>query len=255
MKKVYLTLLAGLFCLSTLHAQVSITPRLGVNFTKVVYGQDLDDAFTGLDEPFHVGLQAGLGADFMFTDNFSLYAELLYTQKGSKYEGTQTANDPVLGQINVRQETDITFNFLELPLLARYKFGDVTQFYLNAGPSVGYWLGGTWDSEIESNGETISIEEDIDFLDRDELTGIEGPNVLVNEEVNRLEIGASVGAGVLFGINSGKFNLDLRYTLGLTSIHEGVDDPDDSWKNNVLSVSIGYFFGLAENYRNTGYGY
>jgi hypothetical protein len=241
MKRFYLVMVVVLFSVAT-YGQTAVGIKGGMNFSNIKHGEDLNERFDNLDNPFQIGFNFGLAADFYVGEMFSLYTELMYTNKGESYEGTGTANDPVVGQVDVREETEVTLNYLELPVLARFKFGDMSKFYLNIGPTVGYWLGGNVEYEFERGDDTESIESDIEFKDRDEINtnGSQGGFVLANEDVNRLEIGAAIGTGVMLGE---KFNIDLRYTMGLTSIHENAGwDQDDSWKNNVLSFSIGYFF-------------
>jgi opacity protein-like surface antigen len=256
MKRIYLVMMVVLFSVAA-YGQTAVGVKGGLNFSNIKHGEDLDERFDNLDNPFQIGFNFGLAADIYVGEMFSLYTELMYTQKGESYEGTGTANDPVVGQIDVMEETEVTLNYLELPVLARFKFGDMSKFYLNIGPTVGYWLGGNVEFESERGDDTESIDSEIDFKDRDEINqnGSQGGFVLANEDVNRFEVGGAIGTGVF--INN-KFNIDLRYTMGFTSIHENAgEDQDDTWKNNVLSFSIGYFFRGADprdlNRDRTGY--
>lgn len=246
MKRMYLVMLAVVFSVAA-YGQTAVGIKGGLNFSNINHGQDLDERFDDVSRPFQIGFNFGLGADFYVGETFSLYTELMFTQKGESYEGTGTVNDPVAGNIQVREETEVTLNYLELPILARFKFGDMSKFYINVGPTVGYWLGGNVEYEFERGDDTESFEDRIEFKNRDEITSDDRGNVLANEDVNRLEIGAAIGTGAMLGE---KFNIDFRYTMGLTGIHENAGwNQDDSWKNNVLSFSIGYFFRGAGAHR------
>ena len=253
MKRFYLMMVVALFSVAA-YGQTAVGIKAGMNFSKLNYGEDLDERFDNLDRPFQIGFNFGLAADFNVGQVFSLYTELIYSQKGDSYEGRGTVNDPVVGTIDVYEETETTLNYLEMPILARFNFGDMSKFYVNLGPTVGYWLNGNVEYEYEAGGDTESFESRIEFKDRDEINsnGSSGHFVLANEDVNRLELGAAIGTGVLI---SQKVNLDFRYTMGLTSIYENGNDPDETWKNSVLSFSLGYFFGGSRINDRPRYGY
>lgn len=239
MKRITL-LIAVLFLTASAYGQVSVGPKGGVNFSKVIFG-DFDEQWTEFDDPLHTGFNAGIGADFGINDNFSLYTELIWTQKGTEYEAAGVVNDPLVGSVNTRTETDVTLNYIELPLLLRLKVGGMAKFYLNAGPTVGYWINGSVDSHTDSQ----DFESEIEIKDRDEITGTETGTVLANEDVNRLEFGGAVGAGTFFDLQKGKINIDLRYGIGFTPFFENNEGNDDTWRNSVLSISLGYFFELG----------
>lgn len=251
MKRIYLVIVVILFSVAA-YGQTAVGIKAGMNFSTMNHGEDFDEKFDNLDRPFQIGFNFGLGADLYVNETFSLYTELMYTQKGDSYEGTGTATNPTSGeQVQIFEETEITLNYLEVPLLARFKFGDMSKFYLNIGPTFGYWLGGNIEYEYQRGGDTEDIEDRIVFKDRNEVTDADRGNVLVNEDVNRFELGAALGTGVMLGE---KFNIDFRYTFGITGIHEnGGFDQDETWKNNVLSFSIGYFFRGADPRSIGGY--
>lgn len=246
MKRLFIFCIAACFTMAA-SAQVTVGPKVGVNFSKVNFG-DYEDRFDDFESPFHTGLNAGIGADFGISESFSLYTELIWTQKGSEYEGAGVVNDPLVGPINTREETDVSLNYLELPVLFRLKFGDMTKFYINAGPTFAYWLGG----EVESEFDGQDFESDIDFEDRSNITGAETGTVLANEDVNRFEVGGAIGAGTLIDMQMGKLNIDFRYGMGLTPFFEDNEGDADQWRNSVLSISLGYFFELGGG-MGTGY--
>ena len=53
------------------------------------------------------------------------------------------------------------------------------------------------------------------------------------------DFGLVFGGGVDFGLGKGYFTIDLRYTLGLTTIS---DFEDEDVKNGAFSLMLGYSF-------------
>lgn len=194
---------------------ISVGPRLGVNFgTQKVSGSDEAFADDWNDKvEANTGLQIGGVANIKFNETFSVQPELLFTQKGYKFEDD---SESVTGK----------YDYLELPLLAKISFGSPDfQGFITAGPTFGYWASGK--DTYKSGGSEFS--EDVDF-DNDDF--IE----------NRTEIGGSIGAGFAALLGAGSLNFDVRYGAGFSSIYDSADD--DKLKNSGISVSIAYLFSL-----------
>ena len=101
---------------------------------------------------------------------------------------------------------DVTgkLDYINLPILADFTIAE--GFSIQAGPQLGFNI----TDKIEAEGESESLDaEGIDF-------------------------GAAFGAQ--YKMNSGLF-FQARYALGLSEVVKDVDI-----KNNVISLSIGYFF-------------
>lgn len=87
-----------------------------------------------------VGLAAGVMADFSFSDLISLHPEVLYSQKGVKFEsGSNTAQ--------------VRTSYIDVPLLLRVKADGL---FFEAGPQVGFLAS----QKVESNGTTVSTSTD-----------------------------------------------------------------------------------------------
>lgn len=85
-----------------------------------------------------VGLSAGAMADFGFSDLISFHPELLFSQKGVKYE-----DGGATGQIRL--------NYLDVPLLLRV---NADGLFFEAGPEVAFLIGQK--SEFSAGGQTIT---------------------------------------------------------------------------------------------------
>lgn len=182
-----------------------------------------------------IGLAAGIFAEIPFNNVFSFQPELLLVQKGGSDSGDFSDEDDFFGDGESSDSESLTFNYLDLPLLARANIPLDRDFspYVVAGPSIGYLL-----SVSASSGD----DEDID------------------EFFKSFNLGFIIGAGVEFG----NLSVDLRYDIGLTNIFDdsffeeefddefddGFDDffddffdgIDFSQKTSGLIISVGYRF-------------
>lgn len=131
------------------------------------------------------GIQAGLSFQAGITPRFSLVSDLYFMKKGGKLN----ANNPL--SVN---ESTLRLNTIELPVLARFHFGN---FYLNAGPSLAYNLSGTRKTE--------GLSADLSFQNS-------------SDGFKRLDAGIQIGGGYMFQIKQRRLALDIRYNYGLTNI-------------------------------------
>jgi hypothetical protein len=131
-----------------------------------------------------IGFDIGIIYGVEIAENIVFQPEAHLIQKGYKID------DIVLGENFLT-----TLNYLEVPLTLKVLFGDKTNLYVQAGPSIGFLMSG--------NVKQDDFTEDIDF-----------------EEASRLEIGGILSAGVSLGM----IVLDARYLLGLTGTVKDVRD-------------------------------
>ena len=226
MKKIYLSVVALCFAMSAM-AQVQVGPKLGANFNKKADGIDTPE---GTKEPFKVGINIGAAFSFSINENFAIAPELIFSQKGFKYK-EEDGDDSY----------SVTTNYIDLPILARVSFGDATKGYVNAGPTFGYWLGGSEKYTEEGESEKAKIV----FADNESEVS-EDDSFYPKEFYNRTEIGAAIGGGVMFDTGAGNLLLDLRYNAGLTNlVDKDLMEAADikKQKNSGLSLSIIYLFG------------
>jgi hypothetical protein len=105
-------------------------------------------------------------------------------------------------------EVKTNFSYIDLPVLVRYQVVDFLN--LHAGPQVGFL--------ISANAVADDEKEDI------------------KDDFNTIDFGLAFGAGVDLPMG---LNFTLRYVLGLANIASETEG-DESLKNNVLQVSVGY---------------
>lgn len=180
-------------------AQPKFGVRLGVNISNQEF--KLDSLTVEPKSKF--GLDIGVVAEFPLGEVVSFAPELHWLQKGYKVEDLEIDG-------NLFDFTS-TLNYLELPLLVRFNFGETAKFFVMGGPSFGYLL-----SENTKDGDG----NDYEFLD----------------EITRIELGAHLGAGLAVG----PVIIDLRYLIGITNLAK--EFPDAEVHNTGFGAGVSFMF-------------
>jgi hypothetical protein len=219
MKKFFL-LTALACCACGAFAQVSIIPKVGVNFANASLSESnfLEGGKSSL-----IGLTGGLGFNFSLTsDNFlSIQPEILYSQKGFSSASTGL----------VTYDGDYRLSYLEIPLLVKINFGgEKVRLYVNAGPSIGYLLSGRVNGRVSALGILgTSIDESIEFTDSPT------PLDIRQLDANRIEAGLNFGGGLGYAFaGSTALFVDVRYNMGLTDFNN-----QEQSKNRVIALTAG----------------
>jgi hypothetical protein len=131
------TLILGVVTSS--QAQISVGVRGAAAFS-TVSKFDLIQNITP-EFRYKIAPNVAIFAEIPVTENFSIQPELAYNHKGFRVEeGIDIAGQfggvgiPVNGRVNIKT------HYIELPVLAKFHFGDKTaaHYYMMVGPSVGY---------------------------------------------------------------------------------------------------------------------
>lgn len=152
------------------------------------------------------GLQAGFSYQAGITPMFSIVPEIYFAMKG----GTLKENNPLTAA-----KSTLRINSFEMPVLARLH---CNKLYLNAGPYVGYNVGG----RMKING-TNSTAETITKLSFGSSSA----------DFKRWDWGFQAGAGYNFNLKQSILTLDVRYGYGLVNISQNVDR-----YNRMLNISV-----------------
>lgn len=224
MKKVILFI-----CLFSLSAGVTaqkFIPKAGISVANINFSDDIknEQSPTYDDTKPKLGFVLGLGVEFSFSDLLSIQPEILFHQKGFKVDISE--------QGETYTETN-TLNYIEVPVMARLNFGN---FYANAGPIIGLGIGGSYEYKYEGSG--FSFSESGKFKFGSEPANYEGDDIYVD---NALEFGFGIGAGYKI---LGKIMIDLRYSIGLSSILDDQQGLDARTTNNSLQFTVGVPLGI-----------
>jgi opacity protein-like surface antigen len=227
MKKIYWFILFwGLFP-KLLAQNSSIIPKFGFTYSKIALDtrtKRLDQFYEGLlDLQSKIGFMAGLGLNRELNENLSLQLEFLLIEKG--FQGSL---DFLGDKLSLRTR----LYYFELPILAKYSFGtDDLQFYLNAGPALGYALGG----KLSGEDTTVSVVFSETPQPKDYFFN------------NRLDLSLQGGLGLALAAGTGKLLIDARYGYSFSHLlnsPKGVNQSDYKNQNRVISLTFGYMIPL-----------
>ncbi len=225
-KQIFIFTLALSLFSTCLVAQVSLGFKAGLNYSKVS-----STDFAGFSPNFKTidGGMIGALAEVGITDQFSLQPEITYTTKGFKIkEGIDIKLFDFNIPLGVQAITK--FKYLEIPLLAKYKFGDkAVKAYVIAGPSVGYATKGT----IKTKANFIVVDIPLNTSDIN----------LNNNNIQRFDFSGVIGAGLDFTVGNGAIFIDARYVHGFSKM-DNLSIADLSVQNRSFGISLGYKFQL-----------
>lgn len=189
------------FTAGAAHAQgVEFGIKAGANLSK--FGGS-DSELGGVKPSNLTGYSFGSFVNFGLGPMISLQPELLYTQRGSKYNAGGA-------------DTSIKIGYVDVPVLVvvRPPAAGLKPYAL-AGPVFSYRA----DCSVEAAAEGVSVSAGCD-----------------DDDFKKTDVGLALGAGVGFPLGMGTLLFDGRYGLGLTKLAEG----DEDVKNRGFAFSIGY---------------
>jgi hypothetical protein len=162
--------------------------RLGV-----IGGLNVAEFYVDVKEPtvkYATKTVLGIGGvvDLRLSENFRLYLQPMYLQKGAHVTDTMD---------NI--EFPFKSAFLELPIFLKAEFGHTFRPYLMAGPTVGFLLS----SKVEGEYSGITFKGDL------------------KEVTESSDFGIGFGAGVNYSLSAVTIFLESRYALGLSNMQKG----------------------------------
>lgn len=182
---------------ANLQAQITLIPKVGFTAGTYAIRHNPGTARWGM------GGTAGLCLNIPYGQSpwLSFQPELTYVQKKFSTQHAETLPGPMSSTVvsKNRRRND----YLEVPILAKARFGkNSIRGFINAGPSVGFYLGSKSSTELVIDGQRIEIT----------------PNgSVVGKATNWLEIGLQLGGGLELSAGPGALLLEARYGAGLTN--------------------------------------
>lgn len=207
-------------------AQSSVGIRGGVNISNINQSDVVDAVTPELDNLTAFSIAGFM--EFPLTSAITFQPELAYTVKG--FSLAQGADIDLFGApLPVGVTAKTSFDYLELPLLMKARFGnEQAEFFLLAGPSVGYALGGQVKTQatglLDLNLTKTNVNLDAINYKRFEFAGI-------------------VGAGFAFDAGFGKFIIDGRYQHGFTQLYD-IPLVGENVTNRGFAVNAGFAFPI-----------
>ena len=211
MKKTILFLLALIFT-SSIYSQIKIGLNAGATYSKPYEG------YMGFD----AGIDFLIGASFEYylNENLLLKTNLNYERKsfGDSFPFTDNRG-MLIGQI----KATTNFDYLTIPIMAKYEFGNSKKFFVNGGPFLGFLLREENKADVPSVGQITTID-------------------LINKKI---DVGLSFGIGTKIYINDkSNLNIELRENLGLLNISDNEVYEGGNLKTNSLNLILNWSFGI-----------
>ncbi len=182
-------------------SQVKWDAKVGMSMTNLTGDMDGD---------MKIGYNVGVGMDYAFSEDWSLQSGLNFTGKGAKDEGVK-----------------VKMNYVELPILAAYKFalGENMKFVVNAGPYLAVGLGGKMTVDGEDGGSVKLFSKE------------DGAEEAL---MKRFDLGIQYGIGLEVGEH---YLVNLTGQNGfINPLNDKVWGEELSTKNMAFSISVGYRF-------------
>lgn len=151
------------------------------------------------------GYQGGFVFRYISSKSLGVQAELNYTQRGwSESDG-----------LYARQ-----LNYMELPFLTHFNFGNNFRFFFNIGPKIGYLL-----------SENVIINQTINSTSTQHITAVQ----------NKFDYGFCSGLGFLLNIKGQVFQLEGRGNYSMNDIFSNAKkDYFDTSNNMYATVSFSW---------------
>ena len=190
----------------------------------------------------HGGITGGLSVKYVcekyFNSICSVMAELNYASMGWKERILDSKDEKVVNTITGNpEEYSRTINYIQMPLFAHLAWGKEkkgTQFFFQAGPQFGLYLG-------ESTKQNFNIET-ANLTDRSNLT-IAQDTMSVER---KFDYGIAAGLGLEYTMPGvGHFLLEGRYYFGLGNIYNNTKRDYFAKSNlNSIVIKISYLFDV-----------
>jgi hypothetical protein len=168
-----------------------------------------------------MGFSVGISAQFHVNKNTSLVTDLCFERKGAHTDGVIT---DMLGDVIGTFKSQLQFDYLTLPVLVRYSFGEQIRIFVNAGPYMGYLL--QQNNKISSD--------------------LVGPSSYSSKtDYKSTDFGVAAGFGMTAQINSKlSYTVELRNNLGLKNISVFPVVNDGKIQTNALNLLVGLRYRL-----------
>jgi hypothetical protein len=257
MKRTSLSLL-GLLFLACAYSPVNAQTRIGV-----LGGLSVPNLSGGSNE-ITQGYVSRLAPHFGITierdlsDHFSIQPEIIFDGQGGQRNELQPITSTPLPPLPSGEYYYADFknasilNYIEVPVLLRYKFGGrQMRFHVNAGAYIGYLLSATQKTSgtsliyVDRNRTPLTM-----LLPPDYTQTVQVPpqsfdaSTDVMDSIHRFNAGIEGGVGVDVPLSETQtLSLEVHGLYGLTNIQRYAEDGTNHTGN--LLISLGYSFLLA----------
>ncbi|MCS6820808.1 MAG: PorT family protein [Microscillaceae bacterium] len=216
MKKNLIFLALYLVIFSNANAQTRFGIRAGLNLA------DINGKTNGVsynsDTEIRIGFHLGGIIDIALAEKSYFQPGLLFSSKGSRAENSSPG---------VTTTSNTNLGYLEIPLNIGYRVNaGSNKLLLTAGPYLGLGITGTVTTKVTTGNVSVKETRDVEWGNS------------ANSTLKPLDFGVNLGIGTEFS----NFQVNLQYGLGLSN-NRPKGNSDNTSRNSVISISLGYFFG------------
>jgi hypothetical protein len=191
-----------------------------------------------------LGPYFGIGADVPLGRGFSVCAEINYSSQGGKRNGRQPiAPDPLLPlppdmTVFASFDNEAILDYIEIPVLARVRWGRAIRMFADAGPYVGFLV----KAKTVTKGTSLLYDESGSALPYPEQDF--GADTNIKSDINSTNFGVGGGLGFEMSYGPGDVVIDAHFSYGLTNIQK---DTAVNGENNTgqLAFTLGYSYPLG----------
>lgn len=189
----------------------------GVDLSRVLFTPSIQ-------QTFQPGINAGINFRYTEENHFALVAEANFMQAGWK----EDFEDAPFSYSR-------TIDYIQIPFLAQIYFGGRGKFFINLGPSIGFKVG----SSVNSNFDYNNVSQIPDFP-------IHKYQQYAYPTKGEIDYGILGGIGGEMSLNpKNSIYLEARYYFGLANVlPTGRSDHFRGSNPMCLSISLGYWFRL-----------
>ena len=207
--KTILFLLALIFT-SSIYSQIKIGVNAGATYSKPYEGYESFDA--------GIGFLIGASFEYYLNENLSLKTNLNYERKSFDDSFPETDE---FGNLTGQIKVTTNFDYLTIPIMAKYEFGNSKNFFVNGGPFLGFLL------SLENKVITSTRQTTFTTLTK------------------KIDVGLSFGIGTKIYINDkSDLNIELRENLGLLNLSDDEVYEGGNLKTNSLNLILNWSFDI-----------
>ena len=173
-----------------------------------------------------------------FSTIASVQAEVNFSQLGWKEDIKTIDNQPVINVITgVAEKYERTINYVQVPFMAHLAWSRENKganFFVNAGPQFGFYLGEKTSSNFEfANRNTADRANSVAAQDTMRVQ-------------KKFDYGITAGLGMEYAIpRAGRFQVEARYYYGLGNIYgDSKKDYFGSSNFGTITIKMAYLFDI-----------
>lgn len=268
MKKLGLLLLVSIASFIYVQAQVAIGVRAGGSLNRFAFPENFLETNTYSPK---IGYLGGLALELPLGGRFAVQTEINYATRGSKFTEEFDENffydsAGVTRKAGIYKKRVIELSYLDIPLIFKYKFrGRPVGGHILVGLNFGTGLNGQEKLSLQDGDNNDLSPQKAKFIFQELETEPRDNGINMSNSKNPDQnvdyvsgnSGLITGAGLSLDTDLLKFNLDLRYFLGTSSLFninekKSVDNPfvwgqtdDFHIKNRSIQLSLTVFYPLG----------